>query len=180
MVAFIRQRDIAFAGVDLLYDSDEPLAWRPHGEHVASVRGIRPLAFGFAFGERSSNSAITIYRFVVEQAEPGVFAALAEVFRSSITFVGHDLRLLLSAFWKLGLPEPRRVWDTLIAARAMCLGMHHNRYLEPTGGSVGTAPTFGRASSGLPPYHSTNWPGVMNSSLHRAARDTARAHLSMA
>jgi DNA polymerase-1 len=136
MVKFVRQRDIAFAGVSLLYSSDEPQAASRNDERLACVRGIRPLAFGLAFAEGTSNSEATLYRFVVEAAEPEVFAALTQVLQTSITFVGHDLRLFMFAIWSLGSPEPKLFWDTSIAAKAFDLGKHHTRYRADQNGQT--------------------------------------------
>ena len=69
-----------------------------------------------------------LYSFVVDLRNPDLWFAIAELLSLPVPCCAHFAKNELFCLWKLGLPEPRMLWDTFIFEKLLSLGRHHHKY----------------------------------------------------
>ena len=124
MAGLAHARPIAWGGIDTEYRYLRP-GIVVGDETRYDPRSVRPLLLSLALAEPTTGM---LYQFVVDLRRPEVLDGLRAVLRLPFPFVGHHLPAELSCFWQLGLEEPRTLWDTLVAEKALHLGRHHKKY----------------------------------------------------
>lgn len=132
MVEFVRQRPIAYAGLDTEFQNSRPgvvmkamngslLGW-------SDPKSVIPLLISFAFVEAGEDGNDQLYRFVVDVRNAAVLPHLQVVLDMQVPFCCHSASADLQCLWQLGLREPRRVlWDASVAQRVQLLGRFHAR-----------------------------------------------------
>lgn len=132
MVDLIKQRPIAFAGIDTEFNYGRPgVLMKPSrdgGYYWNDPRSVAPLLMSLTLVESTSPDCESFYRFVIDLRSLCVLPALREMLSLPIPFVGHYLTAELMCIWQLDLPTPRLVWDTWVAEKTFCLGRFHRRY----------------------------------------------------
>jgi DNA polymerase-1 len=133
MADLARQEPLCLIGLDTEYRYDRPGV--PVNAHNTAYdpRSIRPLLLSLALIEPAAGvrGELGSLPFVFDVRQAQVRAALTEVLRLPIPFVGHTLTTDLYCLWQLGLPEPEVLWDTWVFSRAAELGRHHKNYQRP-------------------------------------------------
>ncbi len=140
MLDFVQQRDITFIAIDTEFRYSRQGVPMGQARIAHHAHCVEPLLLSFAFAEPSADGGIRLYQFVVDVRQPEHLTVVQDVLRLPTTFVGHYLRAELHCLWKLGLEEPRVVWDTQAAEAALHLGLHHKRYGIPTISTSAHAP----------------------------------------
>jgi DNA polymerase-1 len=133
LTEFARQRPLVWAGIDTAFGYDRPGVAIDSKHTVYDPRRIRPLLLAVSFAEPDNKGGGTLYNFVVDLRRPELLGAVESVLRLSIPFVGHFLHEDLLCILRLGLSEPRQLWDTWIHEKALNLGRNHPRYLLKPG-----------------------------------------------
>jgi DNA polymerase-1 len=128
MAEFASQRPLAWIGFDAAFRHDRPGVWVGPGQVAHDPRSIRPLLLSLALAEPDEQEDGRLYRFVVDLRQPCVLDSVRAVLRLPVCFVGHAVQPELFCLWKLGLSEPRTVWDTWVHEKAFGLGRRHRRY----------------------------------------------------
>ena len=121
------QRPLSHIGFDteFKYDAagviiDADHTWYdPHSVH--------PLLLSLALAEPDGDGG-SLSSFVVDLRQPEVFPALEAVFRLPIRFVAHYAHAELLCLLRLGLPEPKILWDSWVCEKVLYLGRHHKNY----------------------------------------------------
>jgi len=129
---FAKQRPLSAMGIDTEFQYDRPgiLMKRVKGKDLYwnDPRSVVPLLMSVAMAEINADGMMTLYPFVLDLRQPDVHGALGELLRLPVPFVGHYVQAELMCIRKLNLPVPQNIWDTWVAEKAFCLGLHHTRY----------------------------------------------------
>lgn len=125
MATFARAHDVTVVGLAVTFAG---AAGGPTGGPAGGSTASFPMCIGLALGVPAAGGGLHLRRYEVRLGDPAVLPHLAEVLAAQVVLVGHGLDLVLETLWGRGQPEPRRVWDTRVAAAALCLGVHHPRY----------------------------------------------------
>jgi|TARA_B100002003_G_C14152743_1_gene554566 DNA polymerase-1 len=128
MEVFAYQRPISYIGFDTEYRYDRPPVADKKSKWKYDQRSIHPLLLSLAMAEPVGDDDFQFYCFVIDLEKPELLPQLKNIFRLSIPFVGHNLKVELFCLWKLGLVEPKILWDTLIFEKALNLGLFHKKY----------------------------------------------------
>ena len=128
MAELAEQCPVGWVGFDTEFGYERPPLLIDKKTRVHDPRSIRPLLLSLAMIEPDPTGGIRVYRFVVDLRRREVLPALESVLGLPCCFVAHHAPAELFCLWQLGLPEPRWLWDTLIAERASRLGRGHKRY----------------------------------------------------
>jgi DNA polymerase I len=131
LVELARQRPLAWVGIDFEYRPGRRVFIKRHAGtdlYWDDPRSYTPLLLAVVLVETNADNAPRIYRLVVDCRSPETVAALADLFRLPLVFVGHYLKADLICLWRLALPVPDRIWDSWAAEKALLLGLHHARY----------------------------------------------------
>jgi DNA polymerase-1 len=109
---------VTCVGIDTEYrfDRDHPIRLRGDYEWY-DIRSVRPFCLAFAI-----ISEDRLLRFVVDLRVASLLTLVQEVLDLPVPFACHHAKAELFALWSLGLREPRLVWDTLLAEKALRLG----------------------------------------------------------
>jgi DNA polymerase-1 len=137
LLEFARQRPLAFIGFDTEFRYDRPGVVVSKHKTAYDPSSIRPFLLALALAEPDDPDRLTFYRFVVDLRVPDVLPALADLLRLPCCFVGHYTHAELLCLFKLGLPEPRQLWDTWVAEKARYLGQNHKNYKSKPGADEG-------------------------------------------
>ena len=105
-------------GIDTEYrfEQDHPIRLRGDSEWY-DIRSVRPFCLAFAI-----LSEDRLLRFVVDLRVASLLPLVQEVLDLPVPFACHHAQAELFVLWSLGLREPRLVWDTLLAEKALRLG----------------------------------------------------------
>jgi DNA polymerase-1 len=126
LLELAQQRPLSWIGFDTEFSfSRPPVVIRRKAYHDPS--SIRPLLLSLALAE-SADGKTTLHRFVVDLRAADVLGSLRQLLGLPVCFVGHAMHQDLLCLARLGLPEPQRVWDTLISEKALHLGLFHKNY----------------------------------------------------
>lgn len=147
VLSLVRQRPVAFVGVDAAYRYDRPGVPLRDEAQACDPRSIRPLLLSLAVVEAGDAGGLTVSPFVVDLRGPGVLGPLGELLGEPVPFVGHDLRPVLFCLFRLDVPEPRVLWDTRVFERAARLGRGHVRYRADAGDQAGQIRARGEAEA---------------------------------
>ena len=134
---------VTCVGIDTEYrfERDHPIRLRGDSEWY-DIRSVRPFCLAFAI-----ISEDRLLRFVVDLRVASLLTLVQEVLDLPVPFACHQAKAELFALWSLGLREPRLVWDTMLAEKALRLGRCPLRR-GPAGPRTTRRPP---GSSGLPP-----------------------------
>jgi len=118
MVQVAYESPVSVIGVDTeyRYGADAPVILSKKQEWW-DRRSIRPFCISLAI-----LSDADLFRFVVDVRQPAVISAVQRLFDLPVRFCAHSAGGDLAAWWSLGLREPRELWDTYVAERALSLG----------------------------------------------------------
>ncbi|TAK25732.1 MAG: hypothetical protein EPO40_22040 [Myxococcaceae bacterium] len=132
MVADLARLNVAFVGLDAefrygdLADPDTDDDWQ-------DPLTLQPLLIGLvAMVTDPDGRGLVPVRYALDVRRPETHAGLAGVLRQPYLFVAHHLKSELFALAALGLPWPRAVFCTWLAAQQIALGRHHARYVDPS------------------------------------------------
>ena len=130
-VHFVQEHDQASEMVQAAFES--PVSWigvdseyrflminplvLPNGEEWRDIRSIRPFCIAFAIISEDQ-----LLRFVVDLRIAELLRSVQEVLDLPVPFAAHHARSELFVLWTLGLREPRVLWDTMLAEKALMLG----------------------------------------------------------
>ena len=89
----------------------------PNGDEWRDIRSIRPFCIAFAIVSEDR-----VLRFVVDLRVADLLPSVQEVLDLPVAFAAHHARSELFVLWTLGLREPRLLWDTMLAEKALMLG----------------------------------------------------------
>ena len=132
MLDFAKQRPLSVIGIDTEFQYSRPgvLMKRVKGKdlHWNDPRSIVPLLMSVAMAEIIPDGTMTTYPFVIDLRHPEVYGVLGELLRLPVQFAAHYVPAELMCIWQLNLPVPSNIWDTWVAEKAFCLGLHHARY----------------------------------------------------
>jgi DNA polymerase I-like protein with 3'-5' exonuclease and polymerase domains len=105
-------------GIDTEYRFEKDYPIRLRGDYEwHDIRSVRPFCLAFAI-----ISDHRMLRFVVDLRLRDLLPMVQEVLDLAVPFACHHAKAELFALWSLGLREPRLVWDTLLAEKALRLG----------------------------------------------------------
>ena len=109
---------VTCVGIDTEYrfDRDRPIRLRGDYEWY-DIRSVRPFCLAFAI-----ISEDRLLRFVVDLRVASLLTLVQEVLDLPVPFACHHAKAELFALWSLGLREPRILWDTMVAEKALRLG----------------------------------------------------------
>ena len=99
------------------FTEDEPVALRGGKDHWRDIRSI--ISFCLALVIISAGKAL---RFVVDLRVKDLLPLVQKVLDLPVHFVLHYAKAELFLLWSLSLREPRIIWDTHLAERALHLG----------------------------------------------------------
>ena len=119
MVQAALESPVSCIGIDTEYRFAEDRLIRLRGGKVTwhDIRSIRPFCIAFAIA-----SSGRMLRFVVDLRINDLLPMVQEVLDLPVPFTSHHGKSELFTVWSLGLREPRILWDTLLAERALRLG----------------------------------------------------------
>ena len=119
MVQAAFESPVSCVGIDTEYRFAEDQPTRLRGGKVTwhDIRSIRPFCIAFAIA-----SSGRMLRFVVDLRINDLLPMVQEVLDLPVPFASHYAKAELFTVWSLGLREPRILWDTLLAERALRLG----------------------------------------------------------
>jgi DNA polymerase-1 len=140
-----RQRPVGWAGVATECRHARPGVALDRCRTAHDPSGIRPLLLALALAEPQEHAPDVLYRFAVDLRREEVLPAVRELFGLPLRIVGHDLGADLLCLGRLGVPEPRQLWDTLIGEKALQLGRHHRKYAGGAAGDASAAAASERA-----------------------------------
>jgi DNA polymerase I-like protein with 3'-5' exonuclease and polymerase domains len=89
----------------------------PNGGEWRDIRSIQPFCIAFAIV-----SGDQLLQFVVDLRITELLGFVQEVLDLPVSFAVHHARVELFVLWTLGLREPRILWDTVRAEKALALG----------------------------------------------------------
>ena len=114
---------ISYVGVDteFRYVDKLPIRLRS-GKEWRDIRSVQPFCISFALVSDGE-----ILSFVVDLRRRETLVDVQNVLDMPVPFVCHFAKAELSVLWALGLREPRTLWDTYLAERALCLGKSRYR-----------------------------------------------------
>ncbi|WP_339912188.1 DNA polymerase [Symmachiella dynata] len=118
MVQLVYEAPVSYIGIDTEYRfaADAPIALNSKKEW-RDIRSIQSFCLAFAVvGDR------TIVNFAIDLRLTSLLPFIQRVLDLPVPFVCHHAQSELFVLWQLGLREPRIVWDTLLAERALRLG----------------------------------------------------------
>ncbi len=118
MVQFVYEAPVSYIGMDTEYRfaADAPIPLNGKKEW-RDIRSIQPFCLAFAVvGDR------TIVNFAIDLRVANLLPFIQRVLDLPVPFVCHHAQSELFVLWQLALREPRIVWDTLLAERALRLG----------------------------------------------------------
>lgn len=126
------QLPLLCVGLDFEYRHGRPGVFlkRVNGEdrHWHDPRSVEPLLLALTLVEQIDRGPVALHRFVIDVRPGNDVSPLKALLRLPVPFAAHFWRADLPCLWRLGLPEPGRVWDTWVAERAAHLGLGHWRY----------------------------------------------------
>ena len=128
MAEYARQRPLSHVGFDTEFRYDTPGVDMGRGQVAHDPRALRPLLLSLALAEPTSPNGGTLATFVVDLRHPGVLLSVAEVLRLPVCFAAHFAQAELLCLFRLGLAEPRTLWDTWAREKARHLGRGHKKY----------------------------------------------------
>ncbi|HEY7116648.1 MAG TPA: DNA polymerase [Tepidisphaeraceae bacterium] len=127
-------RPIAYVGFDAEFRYGRAPVPLRNGKTATDRSSIVPLLLSLAFVEHdAADETARVYRFVVDvhNHRDQVLPVLRELLRQPWCFVGHYMTMDLACLWKLGIDEPRTIWDTWVAEKALRLGLDSVRQAGP-------------------------------------------------
>ena len=118
MIQAAYENPVSWIGIDIEYrfSHDQPVGL-PNGDEWRDIHSIQPFCIAFAIVSEEQ-----LLRFVVDLRVAGLLPVVQEVLDLPVAFASHNARSELFAFWSLGLREPRVLWDTMLAEKALMLG----------------------------------------------------------
>lgn len=118
MVQFVYETPVSYIGIDTEYRfaADAPIPLNGKKEWQ-DIRSVQPFCLAFAV---VSDAAIVNFAIDLRVTYSRPF--IQRVLDLPVPFVCHHAQSELFVLWQLGLNEPRTVWDTLLAERALRLG----------------------------------------------------------
>jgi DNA polymerase-1 len=128
MTELAEQRPLGWIGFDTEFKFDWAPLWIDKRTTIHDLHSTHPLLLSLAMVEPDPAGDARVYRFVVDLRRPEVLPSLKTVLGLPCCFVAHFARAEFCCLWKLGLPEPRWLWDTLVCEQALSLGRTHKRY----------------------------------------------------
>jgi DNA polymerase-1 len=133
---------LAHVGLDteFRYLQDRPLQL-PRGVDWYDIRSLRPFCVGIALVSEGR-----LLRFVVDLRRSELLPFVQEVLDLPVPFCCHYAKADLFALWSAGLREPRRVWDSWLAEKALRLGRSRTRRAARQARDDGAAMDLARAA----------------------------------
>lgn len=130
MAQFVYETPVSYIGIDTEYRfmADTPIRLNGKKEWW-DIRSVQPFCLAFAVV-----SDVAIVRYVIDLRLTDLLPFIQRVIDLPVPFVCHHAQSELFVLWQLGLHEPRLVWDTLLAERALQLGKKAFR-TRPSGDS---------------------------------------------
>lgn len=128
MTDYARQRPLSHIGFDTEFRYDSPGVEMGRGQVARDPRAVRPLLLSLALAEPTGPRGGTLATFVVDLRRLDVLPAVAELLRLPTCFVAHFAQAELICLFRLGLLEPRILWDTWVHEKALHLGRGHKKY----------------------------------------------------
>ena len=128
MTEYARQRPLSHIGFDTEFRYDSPGVDMGRGQVAHDPRALQPLLLSLALAEPSGPDGGTLATFVVDLRQPDVLPFVAELLRLPVCFVAHFAQAELLCLFRLGLLEPRILWDTWVCEKARHLGRQHKKY----------------------------------------------------
>lgn len=119
-----RQLHLSHIGVDTEFSYDADPVPLGRGREWHDPRSVRPLLLSLTLAETYSPRLCS---FVVDLRGEFPRAALERLLQLDVVFVGHQLQAEHLCLFQLGLPTPRRLWDTFLVERALHLGLNNKK-----------------------------------------------------
>jgi DNA polymerase-1 len=129
LIDLARQLKLSHIGIDTEYRFDRPEIVLSAKTTVSDIRSVVPLLLSVTLAEKAGRRGFNLYDFVIDLREPEPVRPLQQLFNLPVCFVGHYLKVEFFSLWKLGLREPRMVWDTFIHEKAISMGRYHKKYM---------------------------------------------------
>lgn len=125
--------DVAFVGMDAEFRFGDAGELEDDDNVMGGLSTLRPLLFGLAamVVDPEGRGYVPV-RYAVDVRRQETHAGLAAALALPLTFVAHHAKSELFALSALGLPWPRALFCTWLAAQLLDLGRHHARYIDPT------------------------------------------------
>ncbi|MBE8608052.1 DNA polymerase [Vibrio sp. OPT10] len=117
------QLPISHIGIDCKYNYSTTHVTLPNGYDKHDISAIHPTKLCLSLCTNDMAS-IEQHTFIIDLVSGIEVNQLQTVFDLPIAFVAYDANKLLHCLWALGLNEPHRIWDILIAEKARYLGLH--------------------------------------------------------
>ena len=123
MVQAAYEFPISYVGMDteFRYVDELPIRLRG-GKEWRDIRSVRPFCIAFAMVSDGN-----VLSFVVDLRRREMLAEVQKVLDLPVPFVCHYAKAELFVLWSLELREPRMLWDTYLAEKALHLGKSHYR-----------------------------------------------------
>ena len=131
MLDFALQRPLSHIGFDTEYRYDRPGVIINKRDTKYDPISIRPLLLSLSMAEPLGNEGGQLFNFVIDLRIPELLPILRELFQLPTCFSAHNAKVELFCLWKLGLPEPNILWDTLICEKTLQMGRNHKKYKTP-------------------------------------------------
>jgi len=132
MVQFAYEERVSYISMDteFRFEADAPILlkgkkwWR-------DIRSVQPFCLAFAVVGTD-----VVVRFALDLRLKDLLPAIQAVLDLPVPYVCHYAPAELVVLWRLGFREPRVIWDTLLAEKALCLGRRPTRAQEPALGEL--------------------------------------------
>ena len=131
MGEFTSQRPLSHIGFDTEFRYDRPGVVINKRDTAHDPHSIRPLLLSLSMAEPCDNGEGRLFNFVIDLRIPELLPVLKKLFQLPVCFVGHFAKVELFCLWKLGIPEPTILWDTLICEKTLQMGRNHKKYKTP-------------------------------------------------
>lgn len=128
MVEYARQRPLSHIGFDTEFRYDAPGVDMGRGQVAHDPRTLCPLLLSLALAEPNESGGGTVAAFVMDLRRSEVLPAVAELLRLPVCFTAHFAQAEFLCLFRVGLHEPRIVWDTWACEKVRYLGRGHKKY----------------------------------------------------
>lgn len=129
MLELAQQRPLSHIGFDTEFRYGRPGTRIDKSKTRFDPLSIEPLLVSLALVEPGRDDRdFRLYSFVVDLRNPDLLFAIKEMLSLPVPCCAHFAKNELFCLWKLGLPEPRMLWDTFIFEKLLSLGRHHHKY----------------------------------------------------
>lgn len=123
MVQLVYETPVSCIGMDTEFRFVSPCPIRLSGKKEwRDIRSIQPFCLAFVVCADKAD-----VRYAVDLRRHDLLESVQQVLDLPVPFVCHYAPVELFVLWKLALREPRLVWDTHIAERALTLGLDRPR-----------------------------------------------------